>query len=580
VGLLLLLGALSALLEGIGLGLLVPVLQGVGGDGQIGSGNPIIDGLSQPFLAVAPERRIQVLMAALVVLTLLKNCLVYSHSVGMAWLRMNLIRSLRCRIFDEFLSVGYQYITERRSGDLYNDLVNETNRAGQALSALIQQIAVVLIVLVCSALLVAISYPLFLLVVVLLGLLSLVLSVVVRKSRRAGEAISAAYAKHASASLEGLAAMRTIRLFCREDHERERFADAVREANRADLRSAAMTGLMGPLSETFAMVLFAAILFSAAAVFTRETGQILPLLLTFLFILYRLMPRINQFNNNRAIIASNSPAYDSVTRILSDDGKPGVVTGNLAPGKLRKGLAFERVSFSYGVGKNPVLKDVSFEIPAGGTTAIVGASGAGKSTLVDLIPRFYDPADGRISADGLDIRKFDLGRWRSVIGVVSQDTFVFNASVRENIAYGRLEASQEEIVEACRRANALEFIDSLDAGFDTIIGDRGVRLSGGQRQRISIARAVLRNPEILILDEATSALDTSSERLVQEALEELSENRTVVVVAHRLSTIAGADQIVVLEDGAVCEAGPHAELLRKKGAYWRYHTLQYEPSAS
>ena len=575
IGLLLALGVLSALLEGVGLGLLVPILHGLTTDGPPISGNPVIDFLSRPFLAVAAEKRLQVLMLALLSLTVLKNGMIYTHTVLTTWLRANLIRHLRCRIFDQFLRVGYQYVTERRSGDLYNDLVNETNRTGQVMASLVQQVAIVLVAVICAGLLVAISWPLFLLVVGILGALSLLLGIVVKKTREAGELTSHAYARHASVTLEGLAAMRVIRLFGREDFERGRFADAVRLANRADLRSAAFKSLMAPLSEIVAMGLFTLILFAAARVFIRQADALLPLLLTFLFILYRLMPRVNQFNNNRATIANNLPAVGPVLHVLSPEGKPSVKSGSRCLKRLEEGIRLEGVGFCYGAGNDQVLTDVSFEIPAGKTTAIVGASGAGKSTLVDLIPRFYDPSSGRITADGYDIRTLDLAAWRAAIGVVSQDTFVFNASVRDNIAYGRLEATDEEVEDASQRANAFEFISKMPKGFHTLVGERGVRLSGGQRQRIAIARAVLRNPKILILDEATSALDTASERLVQEALDELRENRTVLVVAHRLSTIVSADQIIVLENGRVVEAGAHQVLLANRGAYWRYYSMQF-----
>jgi subfamily B ATP-binding cassette protein MsbA len=205
----------------------------------------------------------------------------------------------------------------------------------------------------------------------------------------------------------------------------------------------------------------------------------------------------------------------------------------------------------------------------------VGASGAGKSTLVDLLPRFYDPTDGRITLDGVDLREFDLLSLRRAMGIVSQDTFLFNTSVGANIAYGCPNASQDQIIDAAKRANAYEFIVKLPQGFETIVGDRGVMLSGGQRQRLAIARALLRDPDILILDEATSALDTASERLVQQAIEELSRDRTVLVIAHRLSTVQQADQIAVLDQGQLVEVGTHTELLKQKGYYAKLHQIQF-----
>ncbi|HEY9708750.1 MAG TPA: ATP-binding cassette domain-containing protein, partial [Oculatellaceae cyanobacterium] len=223
-----------------------------------------------------------------------------------------------------------------------------------------------------------------------------------------------------------------------------------------------------------------------------------------------------------------------------------------------------------------ILQDITLTIERGQTTALVGASGAGKTTLADLIPRFYDPTQGQVLIDGVDLQKFEINSLRRKMAVVSQDTFIFNTSVRNNIAYGTQGASEEAILEAARLANALEFIQEMPEGFETQLGDRGVRLSGGQRQRIAIARALLRSPEILILDEATSALDSVSERLIQESLEKLAVGRTVIAIAHRLSTIAQADKVVVLEHGHIVEQGKYQELLEQRGKLWKYHQMQHE----
>ena len=223
-----------------------------------------------------------------------------------------------------------------------------------------------------------------------------------------------------------------------------------------------------------------------------------------------------------------------------------------------------------------VLEQISLTIPRGQTVALVGGSGAGKSTLADLIPRFYDPTKGKILLDGLDLREFDINSLRQRVSVVSQNTFIFNASVRDNIAYAMATVDEAAIREAARFANALEFIEQMPEGFDTQLGDRGVRLSGGQRQRIAIARALLRNPDILILDEATSALDSVSERLIQQSLEQLSVGRTVIAVAHRLSTIMKADKVVVLEKGRIVEQGTYQQLLQQRGQLWQYHQMQHE----
>ncbi|MEI6330217.1 MAG: ATP-binding cassette domain-containing protein, partial [Pseudanabaena sp. ELA645] len=232
------------------------------------------------------------------------------------------------------------------------------------------------------------------------------------------------------------------------------------------------------------------------------------------------------------------------------------------------------VSVSFGYTEQTILQDINLSIKSGETTALVGTSGAGKTTLADLIPRLYDPTQGMILVDGIDMRNLDIDSLRRKMAIVSQDTFIFNASVRDNIAYGLGDIEEDQLRLVASQANALEFILEMPEGFETKLGDRGVRLSGGQRQRIAIARAIFRNPDILILDEATSALDSVTERLIQEALEELSKGCTVIAIAHRLSTIVSADKIVVLEKGRIIEQGSYQELIDQRGALWKYHQVQ------
>jgi len=276
------------------------------------------------------------------------------------------------------------------------------------------------------------------------------------------------------------------------------------------------------------------IVFIGHTIFAHEIESISTVLLTYLLVLFRLIPLISQLNSGRSQFANTSASVEVVNNFLSCDDKPFMLNGSVPYTHLQSGISFNKVSFSYPNHKNLVLQKVDLFLPHGTTLALVGTSGSGKSTLADLLPRFYDPTEGNISIDGTDLREFELKSLRKAMGIVSQDTFLFNASVRENIAYARPQSTEAEIVQAAQGANAYEFIELLPEGLDTQIGDRGVILSGGQRQRISIARALLQNPEILILDEATSSLDTVSERYVQSAIEKLSCDRTTLVIAHRL----------------------------------------------
>jgi subfamily B ATP-binding cassette protein MsbA len=278
------------------------------------------------------------------------------------------------------------------------------------------------------------------------------------------------------------------------------------------------------------------------------------------------------------VLQEGTAAGRRIFDILDLEGEHAQLTGGAEPGPLRESIRYEGIGFSYDAGK-PVLTDIDLTLPRGKVVALVGPSGGGKSTLADLLPRFYEPGDGVITMDGRDVGDFSLRAWRAKMGIVTQDILLFNDTIRANIAYGRPEATQVEIEAAAKAARAHDFILGAPKGYDTVIGERGLQLSGGERQRLAIARAILRDPEILIFDEATSALDTESERLVQEAIRRLMANRTTLVIAHRLSTIQGADQIVVIDRGRVVERGRHAELLAQGGVYRQLHEMQFASEA-
>jgi subfamily B ATP-binding cassette protein MsbA len=419
-----------------------------------------------------------------------------------------------------------------------------------------------------------ISWELSLIALTLFAVLSLGLSYIVSKVKRQGEAITETSGAFTSAISELIEGIRTVIVHNKQDYERDRLETKSSNFAEAVITTAEYHSMIKPLSKgVVGTILLGLILF--AVKFYVFTGVLdMAYLLTFLLAMFRMMPIINHLNILRGDWAQNRAGIANVADLLRTENKPYLADGSREAPSLRSAIRFENVTFGYDPDQ-PVLRDVSLTIEQGKTTALVGSSGAGKTTLADLIPRFYDPDGGRITLDGVDLREFSQHSLRRNIGIVSQHTHIFNSSVAYNIAYGNPSVSRAEVVEAARQANALEFIEDMEQGFDTPLGDRGVRLSGGQRQRIAIARALLINPEILILDEATSALDSVSERLVQQSLDQLREGRTVIAIAHRLSTIENADWVVVLEDGRVVEQGPYAELLARRGQLWRYHSLQF-----
>lgn len=402
----------------------------------------------------------------------------------------------------------------------------------------------------------------------------------IRKARNFGKILSDKSARYSTALLEILLGIRLIKGVANEDYEFQRLSTLIEDREVAEFRSQVYFAAIAPINEISGILAILGIVTVGRVFFSNQLDSLSTLLLTYLFILFRLLPFVGQLNSSRSGLANAIPSAEIVANFLSRENKPIMVNGSYPYEKIKEGIRFQALTFAYPNHENLVLDQINLWIPKGTTLALVGASGSGKSTLVDLIPRFYDPLSGAITLDGKDLRDYDLRSLHRDLGIVSQDTFLFNDSVHNNIAYSREQATNHEVIEAAKRANAYEFIIQLPDGFDTQVGDRGVMLSGGQRQRLAIARALLRDPDILILDEATSALDTVSERLVQQALEELCRNRTTIVIAHRLSTIQKADQIAVMDQGRVVEVGSHEELLRLGGYYTQIYAMQFDQDAT
>ena len=377
-----------------------------------------------------------------------------------------------------------------------------------------------------------------------------------------------------------MSGVRLVKSFRGEPYEDTRFTDASHRYSAGMVRITRIASLSQPMTEMIGTSVAMLILWiGAREVLLGGSGAMdSATLITFMIMVMRLLPPLKQLSQAPTTAQQSFASAERLFEVLDLPTEQQLDTGTRAVDALRESIAFDHVSFAYD--EEPVLRDVSFVARRGEVIALVGASGAGKSTLVDLIPRFYEPTGGVIRLDGVDTHEITLASLRGLTGIVSQDTVLFNDSVRNNIAYGALgRFSDEQVEAAARAANAHAFISELPEGYDTVLGERGTRLSGGQRQRLAIARALLTDPPILILDEATSSLDTESERLVQEAIDRLLAGRTVFVIAHRLSTVVHADQILVLDRGEIVERGTHAELLALRGTYHRLHAAQLRREA-
>ncbi|NJM70773.1 MAG: ABC transporter ATP-binding protein [Scytonema sp. RU_4_4] len=567
-----LLGVLSSFFEGFGIILFIPLLQSfVQNNSQTTSNSAFVDVLNKIFVNFSTNDRLAIIALCILGSIVLKNCLFYSNTVLFAWLNSRIGHRLRSGIFNQLLSVSYSFLEGNDSGKLINTLSRETWQTSIALSTLVTLTITICTVSVYVILLLLISWQLTLIVSVLMVLISLFIQFVTRQVKILGEQAVKANSDLATRMWEGLAGMKVIRAFGRESYEQQRFDLASKKVVNTFLKLDIFSGSVQPISEVLSSILLLCILVLALL----QDPSSLPTLLTFIFLLYRLQPQVKQLESTRVGLIGLTSSVQDVMHFLDRSDKPYIHSGHIPLKNLEQGIYFESVNFRYNPQEELALQDVSICFPKGKTTAIVGPSGAGKSTLISLICRFSDITSGEIYVDKYPLRELNITDWRHQIAIVSQDVYMFSTSVMENIAYGRLDATEKEIIEAATLANAHEFIMQLPEGYSTKVGDRGVRLSGGQRQRIALARAIVRNPQILILDEATNALDTISEHLIQEALNTLSQSRTVIVIAHRLSTIEQADQIIVLDKGRVIEQGNLQQLLEQDGLFAQLYHLQY-----
>ena len=513
---------------------------------------------------------------------LLKNLFRYLALFFMAPVRNGIIRDLRNELYTHLLQLPLGYFTEERKGNLLSRITGDVQEVESSILNVLEAIFREPFIIIGSlGFMILVSPSLTLFVFGLMVFTGVVIGGIGKALKRSSSVVQETLGQIVSRTEESLGGLRIIKSFGAEDYQSGRFAE-LNDGYRHQLtRLLWRRDLSSPLTEFLGIATVAVLLlYGSRQVFggTMEAGTFI----TFIFAFYMVIDPAKNFSKAWYNVQKGLGALERVEAVL-DVENPLVRVASTPVNKLptptggaagAKGIEFHDVSFSYTPDGPPVLQHIDLRIAKGEAVALVGGSGGGKSTIADLLPRFYDPTTGSITLDGRDLRDFELAELRSRFGIVSQEAILFNDTIYNNIVFGMSGVTPEQVKEAARVANAHDFIAATPAGYQTNIGDRGTKLSGGQRQRLTIARAVLRNPDILILDEATSALDSESERLVQEALQRLMEGRTALVIAHRLSTIQNADQIVVLDRGRIIERGTHSELLERGGAYRKLVELQ------
>jgi subfamily B ATP-binding cassette protein MsbA len=568
---------LSAVFEGISIGLIIPFLQTFSDDVQAFSTG--VGWIDVYLLGTESSKLSQLarICGFILVATWCRSLFGYLSGVYATTSRVRIVEHLRMRVVDQLQSVALRFFSKTRGGEILNTITNEIGRSTIAVGVIFSSVLQSALLLIYLSLIFWISWELSLLVLVFFGALSLALSNVVKSVRTQGEMVTKASGRFTSAITELINGIRTITLYNQQPYEHDRLEAATQTLATKTLDTAKRSLLVRPASQAIVSTVLMVILFLAVWLYVLPGVLDIAFLLTFLFALFRMMPCVDNLNSQRGEWARSRAGLENIADLLRREDKPYLEEGSRPAPPLQDAIVFDGVDFAYEPG-SLVLQNIHARIETGKMTALVGSSGAGKSTLADLIPRLADPVAGRVLYDGVDLRTFDVRSLRDRIAVVSQSTYIFNDTVANNIAYGAPDASMADILRAAEQANAIGFIEEMEHGMDTSLGDRGVRLSGGQRQRIAIARAILRDPDILILDEATSALDSLSERLVQQSIERLMGGRTVIAIAHRLSTIENADWVIVLEAGRIVEQGPYDALLEQRGHLWNYHSIQSQPA--
>jgi len=487
------------------------------------------------------------------------------------------MRDLRDKAYIHLNNLPISYFKKERVGNLISKFTNDVNIVQSSISATFSNlIKEPLTILVFFAIAFSISWQLTFLAVIIVPVSSVIIVWIGKKLRRQTTIIQAKLADITSILQESISGVKVVKAFGMENFENKKFMKETSNFLRLALRVVRIRNSSSPITEILSVIIGALVIYFGGLLVLNEGTLSASQFMGFLFAIFQMMPPIKDLGGVNNRIQEASAAADRIFEIMDTEPVIRNSAGSIEMSEFSKNVVFQNVCFKYEETQDNVLDKINFSVKKGNVLALVGPSGGGKSTLADLIPRFYDPTEGAIFIDDINIKDIKLESLRNKMGIVTQETFLFNGTVRQNIAYGLDNFPEEKVIEAAKTANAHKFIMEMEHGYDTIIGERGIKLSGGQKQRLTIARALLKNPQIMIFDEATSALDNESEILVQEAIERLMLNRTTFVIAHRLSTIRNATMILVLDRGKTVQMGTHEQLLNEEeGLYKKLYDMQF-----